>query len=82
MYEAIRDRESHFLLSHARDGISEHSSEMFLVSPNASHFSLCAWVCTMIYVFPQASAPLEEHEFTIFLSAQCAHLGSLSFLSW
>lgn len=65
MYEVIRDRESHFLLSHAHDGISEHSSEMFLVSPNASNYSLCAWVCTTIY----GSAPLEEHEFTIFLSA-------------
>lgn len=50
MYEVIRDGETHFLLSHACDRISEESSEMFLVSPNGLNFSLCAWVCAKIYV--------------------------------
>lgn len=79
MHEVIRDRETHFLLSHARDRISEERSEMFLVSPSGSTFSLCVWVCTKIYICAQGSAPLEEREyFFFFLAAQCT-FGKLNF---
>jgi len=50
IYEVIRVREIHFLHSDAYDMISDESSEMFLVSPNGSTFSLSAWVCAKIYM--------------------------------
>lgn len=78
-YEVIRDRESHFLLPQPYGGISEHSTEMFLVSPKASAFSLFAWVCTRIYGCPWSSAPLEEHEFPIFSVLFLCTSGELEF---